>query len=482
MNKRFWLFGLLALVSLFKFSACSDDPVFLKDPSAQLTLRSDTLFFDTVFTANSPRIPASVNKQFIVVNPHNKSVTTDFRLAGGENSVFRINVDGEVGPVVNNVEIRPNDSVFVFVELSIDPNNDPQSLPLIVRDSVVVNTNGNDQNVQLIAWGQDAHYFLRDTLCSTVLSDKEKPYVVYGYLYVPENCNLTIREGVQLHFAPGAWLYVEGTLTVLGTKDEPVKFEGDRLQPSFEEIPGQWGGIWIDRLSTGNRIRYAEIKNGTVGIYCDSSLDLNQRSVTVENTMVRNMSFDGLSGKRANIQATNSIFANCGRYSFLGLWGGVYDLKHCNFITYNYYFGRKDPTFALNNVQIDEFFRVVGVYDLAFNIQNCIIEGSLEDEVSFGLVDPDSILLVEKVFDDNMVRLTDVDATKTLKGFGKNNVVNTGRPSLGNIFFEDYRKHNYHLKMGALPIDSGATDLGINVDFEGNSRDGMPDIGAFEFQ
>ncbi|MBO6517167.1 MAG: hypothetical protein JJ975_11510 [Bacteroidia bacterium] len=468
---------ILVLSAFLGMTSCSDDPVFITDSSATLDLRQDTVFFDTVFTSLTPRIPRSVNKQIVVVNPHDKPIMTDFRLAGGTSSPYRINVDGEIGPEVNGVEILARDSVFVFVEISADPNNDPEALPLIVRDSIVLTTNGNTQQVQLVAWGQDAHYFLRDTVCNEVFADKEKPYVVYGYLYVPENCNLTIREGVQLHFAPGAWLYVEGSLSILGTKDEPVKFEGDRLQPAFEETAGQWGGIWLDYLSSNNRIRYAEIKNGTVGIFCDSSSTLNVNgppNVLVENTMVRNMTFDGLSGKTAHIRARNSIFANCGRYTFLGLWGGIYDLKHCNFVTYNYEFARRDPTFVLNNARFNEFGGLEELYGITYNVQNCIVEGSLDEEMGFGIIGRDDTVVfppgIDTTLDYNLIR-TEMNLNKG----GQSNVFNQ------NPEFVDFRKHDYHIPNSSPAKDIG-TDVGINIDFENNARDSEPDAGAFEVQ
>lgn len=483
LRKNSVLIGLAVLSMLF-FS-CGDDRVFSTDPDATLELRSDTVFFDTVFTANSPRIPLSVNKQFVVVNNNKESVKTDFRLGGGTNSSFRINVDGEVGPQVDGIEILPNDSVFVFVEVSEDPNNDPQSLPLIVRDSVVMTTNGNQQNVQLMAWGQDAHYYLRDTLCDVVLDDKLKPYVVYGYLYVPENCTLTIKEGVRMHFAPRSWLYVEGTLIVEGSKDEPVSFQGDRLQPDYEEEAGQWGGIWLNYLSKNNRIDYADIKNGTVGVYCDSIPSVaGSPNVRVTNSIVRNMSFDGLSGKMSLIQAENSVFTNCGRYTFLGLWGGYYDLKHCTFATYNFDFGRKDPTFVLNNVEIDEFFRVVGIYPIGFNIQNCIIDGSLNDELTFSIVHPPGTtsFVVDSTLDHCLIRATEEIITDEIKVRGENNVISSFPTFENPALLADPRTQNYKLEAGSAAINIGNPNLGITTDIEGNSRDNLPDAGAYEFK
>ncbi|MFT5725797.1 MAG: hypothetical protein ACI9JN_002926 [Bacteroidia bacterium] len=476
MIKWQWLLLGFGLFLLTELTACKDDLTFLTDNNATLNFSSDTVFFDTVFTNNSPRIPLSVNHQFVVVNPYKDAVKTNFKLINGVNSVFRINVDGEVGPEVNEIEILGNDSVFVFVELSIDENNDPQSLPLIVRDSIEISTNGNRQYVQLAAWGQDAHYFLRDTVCNMVLDDKLKPYVVHSYLYVPENCTLTIKEGVKMHFAPRSWLYVEGTLIIEGTKDEKVQFQGDRLQPEFEESAGQWGGIWLDYLSKNNTIKHAVIKNGTVGIYCDSSDILTMQNdspkVTVENTQIRNMSFDGLSGKAAYIKATNSIFTNCGRYTFLGLWGGKYDLKHCNFTTYNQDFSRRDPTFALNNVQINEFFQIVGVYRMVYDVQNCIIDGGLEEEVSFGIYKEVPLLGLfgDTLFNNNLVR-----TERKFVGLHVDNVVNI------SPLFLDIRNHDYHLGVGSAAINIGAP-LSIPRDYEEELRSAPSDAGAFEFR
>ncbi|MBI1306532.1 MAG: hypothetical protein GC181_07955 [Bacteroidetes bacterium] len=457
------------LFILVIFQSCREEESFFTG-SVTLQPSIDTIFFDTVFTDFSPGVPLSVNKQFTIVNPLNQSVKTNISVGGGKESPFRINVDGRVGPEVTDVEILPGDSIYVFVEVSVDPiNNGPDYLPLIVRDSIVMSTNGNRQNVQLRAWGQDAHYYLNDTICDMVLDDKLKPYVVHGYLYVPENCVLTIKPGVRFYFAPRSWLYVEGTLKIEGTNAEPVWFEGDRLQPDFEEEAGQWGGIWFDYLSNNNTITHARIKNGTVGIYCDSSASIGSvPNVIVQNTMVRNMSYDGLSGKSCYIRAINSVFDNCGRYSFLGLWGGKYELYHNDFITYGYYFGRKDPTFVLNNIETNEFGQVLRTFNISADVKNCIIDGNLKEEVGFGI---DQNKVGSFTFDFNLC--------KTQQKLDQNNLKNVLINS-GDVIFVNYRKYDYHLDPASPAINIGAL-IGINTDLEGTTRDSKPDAGAFEF-
>lgn len=456
----------LILFSSGLFSACKDDLIFDQNGDSKVELSADTIVFDTVFTSPGPGTPMSVNKQFVIRNPHKNAIRTSVQLADPDNSFFRLNVDGLPGKSFEEVEILGGDSVFVFVELTVDPNDDPESRPLIVRDSIQMTTNGNLQQVQLRAWGQDAHYFFQDTLCDTILDDKIKPYVVYGYLYVPEDCKLTIEEGVKLHFAPSSWLFVEGTLEIIGTKDEPVKFEGDRLEPDYEEVAGQWGGIWLSYPSKGNEINYVDMKNGLVGIYCDSSSSDGNPTVKVQNSLVRNMLFDGMSGKGSYLTAQNSAFTNCGRFSFLGLYGGRYELKHCTFATYNFDFARRDPTFFINNIERDDFGSPLASFPLQFLVQNCIIAGSEEDEIA---LDIDTSKLNGALLGGNLIQTS-------LEGFDQNGNVINEQPN-----FISKETHDYQ-----LDTLSGAKDIGntlsppISTDLLGNPRDSKPDAGAYE--
>ncbi|MCB9245091.1 MAG: hypothetical protein H6606_01560 [Flavobacteriales bacterium] len=458
----------LVVATMLLAWGCKDGPEFNTDPGFKLDIKADTMVFDTVFTSPSPGVPMSVNKQFVVVNPGKEPVLASFQVAGGSGSTFRINVDGTSGNRIDDVEILGKDSVFVFVELSVDPNRDPQALPLIVRDSILIHTNGDDQKVQLVAWGQDAHYIFRDSLCNARLDDKLKPYVVYGYLYVPENCELTIGPGVRLHFAPRSWLFVEGTLKIEGTVDEPVRFEGDRLEPDYEEVAGQWGGIWFGYPSKANRIRHARIKNGTVGIYCDSSSVDGNYVVEVYNTEVRNMSFDGLSGRGSSLMAENSVFVNCARFTFLGLYGGDYLLRNCTFATFNFEFPRRDPTFALNNIERDQLGNVIATYPVTASFRNNIIYGSLDNEFALDL-------------DENKVGPLEI----------QNNLIRTELsgldvPGADNVVNEDPRflaPRSYNFDLDTL---SAAKDIGrvltpvVNTDFLERTRDAKPDAGAFE--
>jgi hypothetical protein len=433
--------------------------------SDKLKITIDTLFFDTVFTAHNqvPGVPMSVNKQIVVVNPNKNAVETDIILGGGSNSYFRLNVDGEPGRKFENIYIRGGDSIFIFVEVTINPNN--TNNPLIVRDSMIFNTNGNVQDVKLIAWGQDAHYFLNDTLCNVTWSDKLKPYVVHDYIFVPEGCTFTIEEGVKVYFAPYSWLYVQGTLKVKGTVNAPVMMEGDRLQPQYEEVAGQWNGILIDTPSVGNEISYAYFKNGLVGIWCRSPQISSRTNVTVKNCFVRNMLFDGLAGRGTTIYAENSLFVNCGRYTFFGEYGGDYTLVHCTFATYENTFSRKEPTFFFTNILRDDLFRIINTFNIKCIIQNCIIYGSLNDELGSDLQPLKDTVYIR----GSLLRSTITELDKA-----------------GNVRNKDPRFINYKENDFRLDTLSGAKDIGIllnppiNSDFADRNRDSKPDAGAFE--
>ena len=90
-------------------------------------------------------------------NNNNFDVTTNVRLSGNTEGNFRMNVDGESGNNVKNVTITANDSIFVFLEVTIDPTN--TNTPYLVSDSIIFTTGNNHQDVDLIAYGQGALFY-----------------------------------------------------------------------------------------------------------------------------------------------------------------------------------------------------------------------------------------------------------------------------------------------------------------------------------
>lgn len=61
-----------------------------------------------------------------------------------------MNVDGIATTEATNLDIEANDSIYVFVSITINPN--ATNLPFIVSDSILINYNGNNRYVQLQAF------------------------------------------------------------------------------------------------------------------------------------------------------------------------------------------------------------------------------------------------------------------------------------------------------------------------------------------
>ena len=319
-----WSFSglVLSLLLLMAFSSCQKDPID-EDPGIKLSFSQDTVMFDTVFTSLG-----STTQSFTVHNPSKDRIRiSSIRLAGGEASYYRMNVDGQAAFEVNDIEIEGKDSMYVFLRVTIDP--DDQRSPFVVSDSIVFETNGNIQDVNLVAWGQNANYIVADTYIQGYPKYKiiahefeetvwtaGKPYVVYGYAVVDSNGTLKVERGAQIHFhnGSGLWVYKGGNIQVKGTIDAPVVFQGDRLEDFYSDVPGQWDRIWINEGSVNNEIDYAIIKNGYIGLQLETMQEQMGNQLKLSNTVIQNMTGYGILTRFYNLTAYNNLVTDCGQY------------------------------------------------------------------------------------------------------------------------------------------------------------------------
>jgi hypothetical protein len=489
MKRLLFFFALLLC-----FASCRKTD-FYEGNDAQLQFSTDTVFFDTVFTSIG-----SSTERLVIYNPYpDHLVIEELKLAKGEDSPFRLNVDGLSGKGHEGLEIPGNDSIFVFVEVTIDPNR--SDAPLVESDSLVFKTNGNWQDVDLVAWGQDAHYYRPDTyipglpvfsrlssytnppyfLNDTIEWFDDKPHVIYGYLLVDTSWTLKIHAGTQVHFYKnsGLWVSPGAALKVEGNRDDEVVFQGDRLEESFQERSGQWDRIWINE---GGRsvIEHAIIKNGFVGLQCESwpfnePLTYAQNPVVIRNTVIRNMVGIGILARDHKIEAENLLVYECGTHALAINGGGSYDFIHCTFA--NYWSGnRSEPSMFVNNYFTDYLgnTQVRNLDHLYFG--NSILFGSKEEELK---IDEDEAGNFDLVFDHCILR-TKQD-TSQLATF-EEVIFNPSSSGGVNPIFVSTFDDDYSLYDGSAAIDAGKPGLGTLLeDFLGNMRDSNPDIGAFEF-
>ena len=140
-------FALLTCLILF---GCGKEDNLTSDPSAKLELSADSIFFDTVFTTTG-----SITQRIRVFNRNKHAVKiSEINLSGGSASNYQININGVAAHRLEDIELRGNDSLNIFVKVTINPSSD--LTPFIVKDSIGFITNGNRQNVILTAYGQNA--------------------------------------------------------------------------------------------------------------------------------------------------------------------------------------------------------------------------------------------------------------------------------------------------------------------------------------
>ena len=185
-------------------SACTDFDDFSADTSLRLSFSQDTLFMDTVLTG----IPTST-QQIMVYNPNDEALLiSSITLADGENTGFRINVDGMSGRQFDNIRIARHDSMYLFVEATLPTQGTP--VPTAIRDSIVFLLNGNTQDLKLLAYAQDALSLRGHVVAHDTLMQPDRPVLVYDSLTVAAGARLTLGAGTRLYFHDQAVLHIHG--------------------------------------------------------------------------------------------------------------------------------------------------------------------------------------------------------------------------------------------------------------------------------
>jgi hypothetical protein len=476
-------FIIITLLIIIGTVSCKKSDIVDDDPSIMLGFSTDTVIFDTVFTSIG-----SVTQYLKVYNPSANAVNiSSIKLARGDQSRYRINIDGDPGLSINDYKLEGLDSLFIFVRVTIDPTD--ENNPFVVSDSILFETNGNLQDVDLVAWGQNANYILADTEVPGLPKYKivagefeditwtaDKPYVIYGYAVVDSNGILRVDPGVQVHFhdRSGLWVYKGGSIKVNGTLEDPVVFQGDRLEDFYEDLPGQWDRIWINEGSVNNEINYAIIRNGFIGIQAETLQEQMGNQLILTNTIIENMSGVGLFSRFYNITSTNCLFANCGQFSAALTWGGLYDFRHCTFANYWPYGVRPDELLALNNFLEDENGNVTAFeFDAYFG--NCIAYGRNIEELLFSF---DEAANYNYLFDHCLLK-TEKDISS------EENFINCLKNE--DPLFKSYQEGDYALDTLSPAIDYGTLDvintsaIDLSKDILGINRLPEPDVGAFEF-
>ncbi len=484
---------LLFVASVFSF--CQKEK-FTENAADKLTFSTDTLRFDTVFTELG-----SATRYFKIYNPHKKSIRVSrVYLENGSGSRFNLNVDGISGDDQKDFEIAPNDSLYVFAEVTVNPDNPLSASPFVISENLIIESNGNRSTVVLEAFGQNANYlpsrFHADSISvfgcdgGEWIWDDPRPYVIYGILVI-DDCTVRIPAGTHVYVHGGLSKQVtdtaiytyndgflafqgNGKLIVEGTKDRPVIFESDRLEAEFDDEPGQWTGIWLQAGTRGHRIENCIIRNSIVGIRVDSAADL-----TLKNTQIYNTSASGLIGIHAKIDAENCLFYRNPGFAVQLEYGGEYDFKYCTATSY----GVDGDAIKLGNALcLDQVCQNYVANKLTARFKNCIFFGSREDEITlFDRVGDGT--LFDYRFENCIVRVKDLLDPKAYPTFLDHCQPCLNLTSKDTIFINpsenEFRLDTLHSKANGF----GMPILGISTDLDGKMRDEVtPDVGCFEIE
>ncbi|MBR1667790.1 MAG: right-handed parallel beta-helix repeat-containing protein [Bacteroidaceae bacterium] len=451
--------------------SCNDDEQFTNGAGTKLEFSQDTISFDTVFTGIT-----SKTERIRVYNRNDKGVRiANVKLESGGTSGFMMNVDGQNGVSINDVEVLGDDSVFVFVKVNLPVSSSMESEK--ITDAIVFTLeNGTQQKVLLEASGQNAKVMTGEVLKGdNVFTADELPRVVYDSLVVEKGASLRLLAGTTLYFHNGASLIVHGQLTAEGTQENPVTLRGDRLDKILDYLPydrleNQWGGVYLAASCQGCTLNHTDIHSGNFGIFCDGI----EGNVSITNSVIHNVAGSGLYLKDSKALVANTQISNA-KYDCVSIFGGTSEFIHCTIA--QFYPWKADHGHALyvsNYIDTEEHLVQ------AANFYNCFITGYSDDEV-YGSPGEQTLNL----HFNNCVLLTDVsDGAYFHDCIGESKDSTTYKAS--NFKILDTHAYIYDFRLDTLSIARGKGSTTYSAlypdDMNGVERGTSPDAGCYQFQ
>ena len=482
-----WFLVILTFV-LVLFSSCVEENI-TTDPRFCLTFSCDTLVFDTLFSGQP-----SATKTFMMYNENKKALRVDeICLGGGDDSPFRFNVDGRIassGESLKDIVIKGRDSLYVLIEATIS-DFESDSLLSLAFDSLTFSVNGNTQDVKLIAVGRDIHFIKNLSISENTTLRADKPYLVFGYLHVPENLALTLAEGVQIYMHQGSNIIVDGSISIEGSFEQPVSIRGDRMdaindvdQTPYSQLPNQWGGIFLQNPAQRYTIRNAVIRGMSSGVMLIGSNRVSP-SLTIANSVIHNSGMYGVYAQMADLTIENSEISNCGT-SCLSVIGGNTYMAHSTIANYYRFASRSTASLrVLNSVYKNGFAQVYPVS--SFVVENSIVFGQNYTEIEM-ICDTTAVFnlfVSNSLIKSKQLELPYFQNCLWARSCNYKNAVDTVFKcvSVANIDRTGY--YDFSLDSLSFARNSASQTIAVRYPYDlvNYSRffDGKPDLGAYEF-
>ena len=465
--KRSGLVNLLLVMLLFW--SCIDDWNFSADSRYTLSFSADTVRFDTVFTGVT-----SASDGFMIYNPNDAGLKFDALMGGGAGSPFRMNMDGEGGTVITDLEIAAGDSLFCFVSVNI-PSTDNAEL-FDAFDSIrFVLESGVVQHVRVSAHGQNAvrlhgKRIERDTIFTSRL-----PYIIFDSLYVAEGATLTLEPGTKLFFHKDALLDVAGRLVAEGTLDSMILMRGDRLDDMLTDVrydllAGQWNGIRLRSTSYFNTLAWCDIHGGNWGIRADSA-GADQTKLSIKSSVIHNVNGNGIEATGCRIEVGNSQITNAGG-SCVAIAGGMSEFTFCTIAGFSLWSVGAQAVLLSDNCDGSP------VPFVGATFSNCIITGRHETEFVTLFADSvidsapysisNSLLMVKDTADIRYVNV--IFENRNSKVYGAYNFVDQTMRGYSSVFaldslspargIADNRSTAWPIDLAGIPRPPSGADAG----------------------
>lgn len=506
-----YLYTLLLLALVILWSSCRNDFETVAS-TGKLEFSKDTVYLDTVFS----NIGSSTYRLKVYNRSDEDIHIPTVRLGQGEESFYRLNVDGVPGKTFQDVQILAKDSIFIFIETTIDINTFPNNLTFLYTDVIEFDSGNNYQEVDLVTLVQDAVFlypemFPDGTTETLTIGEgeeaseiygfflgeeelhftNEKPYVIYGFAAIPPNETLTIDAGARIHFHEASGIIAANGSTVksIGAPsndpelmENEIIFQGDRLEPFYENIAGQWTALWLTAGSTAHEFEYTTIKNAVAGIISDSNDGTNNPTVSLKNVQIYNSAINGILARTAFIDGENVVIANSGRELLSVTLGGRYNFKHSTFANYSTIgSSRTVPSVWLSNYLQVSDTEILSDDLIEANFSNCIIYGNNQREF---LVDGLEEAALNFNLRNTLFRFEDPQGLYSGNlwfDFSNSTYYTDVLINYDPVFFNTQQNLLYiSHDSGANGIGDPATTAQVPLDILGTSRGNPSDAGAYE--
>lgn len=476
---------LISVIISAGFTACNDQ-IFSSNPKDKLSFSTDTLAFDTVFTTLG-----SATSKIMIYNRNNVALKiSHLGIAGGKESPFKINVDGSLNAnnQFDNLEIRAKDSMYVFVSVTVNPTN--INSPVLIMDSIIVQTNGNIQNVKLQAFGQDMKILKNKYILNDTTLTGEKPYLVYGYLAVDTAKTLTLKPGCRFYFHNNANMIVYGNLRAEGTAENPITMRGDRLDKikfatpfPYNNVAGQWGGLYLLWKGGKHVMQHVNMNSGYVGVYFSNEDRNTIPSLEISDCRIHNFLLYGLVVQNGNVQVTNTEISNTSSYCVF-LNGGKHSFIQTTIA--NFFDNSTVQPTSRDKKPAVMIMNLNRVSPMESIFRNCIISGSIDNEFSLATRYPGQY---KGTFDHCYIKKTDslnlAQFTKIRWAERNDTVFKSTRYDLEKNTYFNFMPDSVSPARGIGNVIDPiiVTKYHLDFDLNGNSRPANnPDAGAYEWQ